>query len=208
MTIAWSLLVPGALLLLIPANSFLSTVVQLRTFDSFNNLDSRRHHRPWWWVPSLWLDPARGYLGALLVKISLTLTSDLWAYVPKPDYALLMVVLGLGIISQLYTRREEHVLLAPIGFVAGMLFALLTWPVALVGLIAGVTGLFAFRSFAAFFVTALVGVAGLGLLLGERPLWLVPAVVVCGLPIIASLITGSTLELPTRDASNKHGKMG
>ena len=203
----WVLLVPGAVLLLIPANALLSSFIQLRTFESFNNLDSRRRHRAWWWVPALWLDPARGFLGAYLVKSSLALSSTHWASVPKTDYSLLLGLMLLAIVSQVYTRREEQVLLAPIGFVAALLFALVTWPVALVGVIAGVTGLYAFRQFGAFFLFAALGVSFLGVVLAETSIWLIPAICACGVPVIASLVTGRSLELPTRDASGQDGRM-
>ncbi|MCC5023305.1 MAG: hypothetical protein J6386_11170 [Candidatus Synoicihabitans palmerolidicus] len=46
-TINWSLFGLGVLLLLIPANWLLSSLVQLRTFDSFNNMDNAVRHRRW-----------------------------------------------------------------------------------------------------------------------------------------------------------------
>ena len=146
------------MLLLIPADALLSSRVQLRTLDSFNKLDNTWRFRRWWWVPALWLDPLRGFGGALLVKHALTLTSTSWTHVPKLDYFLLVLALLAGVVAQLYTRREEGVMLAPLGYVLGMVGALMPWPVTLVTGIASFTGLFAFRNFASYFLRGSVAV--------------------------------------------------
>jgi membrane glycosyltransferase len=62
-------------------------------------------------------------------------------------------------------------------------------------------GLFAFRQFHAFFAFGLVAVCLLGVVLGARMMWIGPAVGVFALPIVAGLVTNSTLEVPTRNAS-------
>ena len=96
------------------------------------------------------LEPLRGFGGAFVLKVSLPLTTDLWYYVPQTEYSLFIGVLFLGMILQLFTRREEDALLAPVGYAVGLLFAIVPWPVALVGSIAGVTSLFAFRQMQVF----------------------------------------------------------
>ena len=204
--INWSLFLPGVMLLLIPADALLSAHVQLRTLESFNNLDNTRRFRRWWWVPALWLDPWRGFGGALLVKHALTLTSTSWDHVPKLDYSLLVLAMLGGVVAQLYTRREEGVMLAPLGYVLGVAAALMPWPVALVAGIASLTGLFAFRHFTSYFLGGTVGVAFLGFVLGADVLWIIPAITVYFLPVLASLVTGKALELPTRDSSGSTGK--
>lgn len=67
MTIHWSVFVPGVLLLLYPADRLLSSLVELRSFDCFQNLDNSPRYRPWWWVPALWIDPLRGFAGTWLL---------------------------------------------------------------------------------------------------------------------------------------------
>jgi hypothetical protein len=202
MTIYWSLLMPGMLLLLYPADRLLSSLVELRSFDYFQNLENSRRHRPWWWVPALWLDPLRGFFGTLLLQRALASPVATWTLTPKLEYALLVVLVALGVVSQTLTRRGDRgVLLAPIGFVAGVVAALMPWPVALLGIVSATLGLFAFRQFHAFFACGLVAVCLLGIVLGAGLMWVVPAVGVFALPIVAGLVTSSTLELPTRNAS-------
>lgn len=204
MTINWGLFVPGMLLLFFPADRLLSSLVELRSFDCFQNLEDSRRYRPWWWVPALWLDPLRGFLGTLLLQRALELTTVTWTLMPKPEYALFVGLVTIGVLCQTFTRRgDAGVLLAPIGFVAGVVIALTPLPVALLGIISATLGLFAFRQFHAFFAFGLVAICLLGFLLGAGTMWIGPAVGAFALPIVAGLVTSSTLEVPTRNASGR-----
>lgn len=94
------------------------------------------------------------------------------------------------------TGREEGALLAPVGYMAGMLFALLPWPMATVGLVSGITGLFAFRQLHGFFGFTAAVVGLVGLLFEYSPMWLIPAVLLLFVPVFAGLLTGRSLEMP------------
>lgn len=205
MTIHWSLFVPGLVLLLYPAGRLLSSQVELRSFDWFQNFESSPRDRPWWWVPVLWLDPLRGFAGTVLVRRATAGMTDVaWSLMPKPEYALFVAVLAVGVACQTIPRRgNAGVLLAPIGFVAGVVAALAPWPVAAIGIVAAAVGLFAFRQFHAFFAFGLVAVAVLGLVLGAELEWILPAAGAFALPLIAAVVTDSTLEVPTRRASGR-----
>jgi len=203
MIIHWGLLVPGMLLLFYPADRLLSSVVQLRSFDCFQSLENSARHRPWWWVPVLWLDPLRGFLGGVLLKQSFGLVSIYWSQTAIPEYYTFIGLLTLAIWCQTYTRRDADVMLAPIGFIIGLIVALTTWQVALGGLIIGLTGLFAFRQFHGFFIMALGAVALLGFVLEVKAMWLVPAVGALSLPMLISFLSSNDLEIPTRDATHQ-----
>lgn len=202
MTIHWSLLAPGVLLLLYPADRLFSPLIELRSFDCFQNLENSPRYRPWWWVPALWIDPLRGFFGTLLLQHAVEITTVTWLLAPKAGYALFVGIVAVGVLCQTFTRRgDAGVLLAPIGFVGGVVAALTPWPVALIGLITATVGLFAFRQFHAFFAFGLAAVCLLGVVLGTDMMWIGPAVGVLALPIVIGLVTGSTLEVPTRNAS-------
>ncbi|MCR6655726.1 MAG: hypothetical protein NVV63_07895 [Opitutus sp.] len=195
---------PGVVLLLYPADRLLSSLVELRSFDCFQNLENSPRYRPWWWVPVLWLDPLRAFLGTVLLQHAVGVGDATWAVTPKPEYALLVGIIGLGVVCQTITRRgDTGVLLAPIGFVAGIVMALTPLPVALLGIVTATLGLFAVRQFHAFFAFGLVAVCLLGVVLGTEMMWIGPAVGVLSLPIVAGLVTGSTLEVPTRNGSGR-----
>lgn len=202
MTIHWSLLGPGLLLLLFPADRLLSSTVVLRSFESFRTLEDSPRHRPWWWVPVLWIDPIRGLVGTLLVKQALAIVSEEWALVPLAAYWSMTVILGLAVLAQIFTRRDRDVLLAPIGFVAGVVAALIPWPVAGIAFPLAFAGLFGFRSFHAFFSVGLAAIAIIGFALRAKVAWVAPAVGVLSLPIIAGFLARATLELPTRNPAD------
>jgi hypothetical protein len=190
------------LLLLFPADRLLSAQVELRTFESFRSLENSPRFRPWWWVPALWLDPVRGFFGAYLVRHGLLIGSNPWALVSKTAYAVLLGLLTAAVIIQMFTRRGDRtVLLAPLGFVAGVVLALTMWPVALIAIVAALLGLFACRQFHAFFAFGPVAVALLGFTPDAHAMWVAPAAGIFALPLIAGILTGTTLELPTRNSS-------
>ncbi|ACB76829.1 hypothetical protein [Opitutus terrae] len=202
MTLHWVPLVPALLLLLFPADRLLSARVELRSFDCFNSLDNSPRHRPWWWVPALWVDPFRGFAGTWLLIAALGLDVGFWSLLPKDGYGVLLAILGLSIFSQTITRRGGRgVLLAPIGFVAGLVAALTPWSLALPALAGAVLGLFGFRRFGAFFTCGALALPLLGMAFGTEPFWMVPAASALALPALAAAVSGSTLELPTRNDS-------
>ncbi len=189
---------PGVVLLLFPADRLLSAQVRLRTFESFRNLSTEATFRPWWWVPALWLDPLRGFAGVWLLQRALALGSAEWNLVPKPAYGLLLGLVLLSGYAQTFTKRDDEVMLAPVGFVAGVIVAFLPGLVATLALVMAAIGLFAFRGFHAFFSGGLVAVTVIGLGLGAPFWWVAPAAGVCALPILGGVLSRRTLEIPTR----------
>ena len=201
MTIQWSLLAPGLLLLLFPADRLLSSATRLRPLESFRTLDDSPRFRPWWWVPVLWLDPLRGLLGTALLIRAFTLAGVPWAVVPKLEYGLVLGVLGMALVAQTLTRRGDEALLAPMGFAAGVVVALTPWPVALISVAMSAAGMLAFRQFHLFFSTAAVMVVVLGFALKGSAMWYLPAAGGLVVPLLLVAMTGKTLELPTRNGS-------
>jgi hypothetical protein len=66
--------------------------------------------------------------------------------------------------------------------------------------------MFAFRRFHAFFGIGFGTVGFLGFVLDASPLWLVPSLIVLGLPWLITAMTARSLEIPTRHhtPSTKH----
>lgn len=202
MTIHWGLFVPGIVLLLFPADRLLSSHVELRSFGSFQSLENSPRRRPWWWVPLLWIDPMRGFIGVFLLQHAMAATASSWDLMPKPGYTLLAGLMAVGVVSQTLTRRGDgDAILAPVGFVTGMTVALMPWPVALLTLMTAGLGAFALRQFHAFFSCGLVAVTLLGLLFEAEAMWVFIAIGCFVIPLIISLVKSCTLELPTRKDS-------
>ncbi|MBT5900708.1 MAG: hypothetical protein HOH58_01205 [Opitutaceae bacterium] len=190
----WWLFVPAVLLLLFPGECLMSSDIELLSYDRMGNRSAAVKRRRWVYVR--WLDPLRAFGGAFALKVSLPLTTDLWHYLPGKEYGVFVAILIVGMIVQLPTRREEGALLSPLGYAMGVMFAVVPWPVAGVGLIAGLTTLIAFRHFGSFFGFAAVGAALVGLLFQVAVIWLLPAVCLMLIPLIAALMTGRALEAP------------
>ncbi len=176
----------------------MSSAIELRSFGSFQQLGNSPSHRAWWWVPILWADPFRAFFGTLLLQQSLGLVSNRWNQTPKEAYALMLVLLILAMLSQTYSRRSQGVLLAPLSFTLGVVACLIPWTVSLIGLAMATTGMFAFRQFHAFFSIGFVVVLGLGFALEASVLWTAPTAGLFLVPLIASILKNSTLEIPTR----------
>jgi len=194
MLIEWQLFLPALLLLLVPGDLLMSPRIELLSFDRAGNRSSAINRQRWVYVR--WMEPVRGFGGAYLLQISLPLTTDLWDYLPGGAYGLFLGLLIAGVVAQLITRRAEGALLAPIGYVMGVVFALVPWPLAMVGLVSGITSIFAFRQLHAFFGFSAATVGLVGLLFESPVVWLVPAVGLLFMPLLAGLMTGRALEMP------------
>jgi hypothetical protein len=204
MFIDWSLFVPGAVLLLLPAEILLSQRVELRTLESFHTLENSPRFRPWWWVPALWIDPARGLVGAWLLKRSLAATPAGGEWIQQPQYWVVAAILLIATLAQTMTKPKREALLAPIGFVAGAAFAFVPWTVALIGVVSALTAIFAFRRFYVFFLVGAAVIPLIGLALKTSLLWLAPVVVMFALPVLIAITLGQTLELPVRNTTRRH----
>lgn len=202
MTLQWLLAGLAVVLLLFPADRLLSSRVELRTFDCFMSLENSPRFRPWWWVPALWIDPMRGYLGTRLLQRALKIDVSDWHKVSVPLYAVVVVLVTIAVLIQTFTKRGDHTsLLAPIGFVAGVAASLVPWVVAGIGIVAALVGLFAFRQFRAYFACGLLAVIFIGFVLGAHMVWVILAACTFALPMITEFLTGRTLEVPTRNSS-------
>jgi hypothetical protein len=199
-TIHWHLFAPALLLLWFPADRLLSSSVRLRSLETFTTLERSPERLPWWCVPALWMDPIRAFGGMLLLMqaFALDVSGAEWALLPKAGYSIVNAVLAVAVLIQMFTRRREEVMLAPLGFVGGLVAALVPWPVALIAFPMAIATVFAFRQLHAFFAIGFVMVGLLGFLFKAEVAWLATALGLLALPLGAMLVTGFTLELPTR----------
>lgn len=194
------LLASGLFLLLFPADRLLSRFVELRSFESFRSLEDSPRHRPWWWVPLLWLDPARAFAGAICLQTSLVVPAHDWEATEKAPYFAMVAGLCVAVACQMFNRRDRDSLLAPIGFVAGIVAALAPWLVVGVGVAIALMGMFAFRSFHSFFAMGLVIVGFFGVVIEQSTVWLIPSLTVFAVPACVGFFSGRSLDLPARNS--------
>lgn len=193
MHIHWTLFVPALLLLFYPLDLWLTCHVRLRDFEYLSN-GRRRGKHPWWRQSWAWMDPLRAFAGALALRHAWSFDGSLWHHLPFVA-VLVMLILALGV--QMHTRREE-VLFAPVGFCAGLLFAVLPPQIAVLVLALAVTSLMAFRGWWAYFVAGSLGAGLLGLVILRSDLWTLAAVVLLVEPFIVSWIIRRELLVPVR----------
>lgn len=204
MTVDFGSLAPALLLLLFPADRLLSSAVELRTFGSFHTLENSPGRRPWWWVPVLGIDPVRAWGGTVLLRMALAPGANDWAATDKGAYWAIVAGLLAGVVAQLPTRRDSTALLAPLGYAAGIVAALVPWTVTLIGLAAALTGMFGLRHFPGFFAVGILAVGGLGFALHASAMWLLPALGVLATPIVAAALTRRSLEIPALRDGRTH----
>lgn len=136
----------------------------------------------------MWLDPARAFAGAWLLRHSWVVEAPLpgvWKYVPLAA-TMLVIAAALGV--QMHTRYDSTVLLAPIGFCTGLVFALLPTQVALLVVVFAAASLMAFRGWWAFFLCGAAAAAGFGYMLLRTNLWMAGSVAVLLEPLFLSLL--------------------
>ena len=197
-TIHWSYLAGAIAALAFPTDFLLPRETRLRDFESFVSLENSPGRRPWWWLLALWLDPLRAFGGTYLLIHAFAAPAGRHGLVHSPGYWIATAILALSCVCQCLTRRDPEALLAPIGYCVGCLAIIAAPAAAAIGCALAVTSLFAFRRLNAFFGVAIVTLPVLDYVLGGSLPWLLPGLIVLTLPLFLTLVTGRTLEIPTR----------
>jgi hypothetical protein len=194
------LILPGLLLLLLPLDWLLVGEVRLGQMEQMFQ-SARRRKVSGWNALVLIGDSLRAGLGAWCMFRGAGIWAEgrEWA---RPELVVPGVLaLGLlaGMVAQLYTRRDSEALLAPLGYSAGLIAALANPMAAVLGLIMAVAMVMGLRNWSAFFVTAALGVGGLGLAFADHDR-VTPVIlgVVVFVPAIAGMLTNRHLMMPGR----------
>ena len=196
-----SLFVPGLLLLLFPADRLLCAKVELRDFESFHTLGRKERFRPWWWVAALWIDPIRSFIGARLLTASLDLRFGRWDVPPTAEYSVAIAIVVVAVLAQLVTRREAGVILAPLGFVSGIVASVSPWYATVIAITLAAAAMAGLRHFFAFFLGGILAIAILALVVHADWRWIILPLVALGVPALVGLVSGRAMELPTRNGS-------
>jgi hypothetical protein len=200
MTLNWFLFFPALALLLFPVDALLTTRrLKLRAFEHINFQSGSWARLPSAWsMPASWMDPLRAFLGIKLLGYAWVVddfADGLASWIPVLTLCALLT-LAMGV--QVHTRRNLEVLLAPIGYVAGMWLGLLSPVVAVLAVVVGVGGVIAFRSWAAFFICGAAYVSCAGFWIMGKNLYVPLCAGLAMLPWLMSAITNRTLVQPLR----------
>jgi len=198
MLINWGLFLPALVLLLYPLERILPAKMKCRSYENLTD-PAFRHRRRWWrWQPELWLDAVRIAAAAWFVKFSIL------PHEPgsKKIVALTLgLLLALGLCLQMFTRRKDDALLAPLGYVLGITLAFLPVPAALAVFAAAAVAMVAMQDFMAFFGAGALAAGVLGGFLGGGVQLAVILAAVFFLPVLISLMSRRKLMLAVRSAA-------
>jgi MFS family permease len=199
MQIHWLLLTLALVLLFYPLDMFLKRHVRLSDFEHMRNRRTRGR-RAWWRQSWVWVDPARAFTGAWVLRSAWIVDPPVdgpWYNMPAMATLTTLAVLVLALGCQMYTRRDE-VLFAPVGFCAGLLFAVMPPQVAVLVLALALTCLMAFRGWSAYFIAGALAAGLLGLALMRLDFWILAPVVLLLEPYLVSWVAKRELLVPIR----------
>jgi hypothetical protein len=197
MTLNWTLFVPALLLLFYPLDRLLPKVCRLRQLGQIDFMESGVWKRAPWWFTGLWVDGIRAFGGAWLLRAAWSIEPvESWVdYTPMIASALILLI-AIGV--QMTTRRSGEYFLAPLTYVAGVVMALVSTPVALIVLAAGSICMAAFGSLTAFFFIQACVLGSLGCLILNAGPWAVVATGLGFLPCVVSFAAGRPLVVPMK----------
>lgn len=195
MHIHWWFFIPALVLLFYPLDMLITCHVRLRDFEYMRY--GRHRRRSWWQQAWAWMDPARAFAGAYILRNSWTFPTDVPVLGNHLPFVATLAVLIFAVGVQMLTRRQE-VLFAPIGFSAGLLFAVLPAMIAVLALALALTCLMAFRGWWAYFVAGSLSAGVLGLAILRLDPWVVAGVVLLIEPFVVSWVAQRELLVPVR----------
>lgn len=181
----------GLLLLCLPGAFVLQRKCR---FESLDQIIEKRHL--WWaWIHGLnILDLVRGFSGVLLMKLAF---EELFPEVGVvPEYAVLGALLACGcVLQKFFFKTDSDEAVAPLFFLAGLAFALISVPLAALVLVFGVTTAIAFRNIGGGLAAMAVAAAGLGVVFRGELMGLALVGGLAGGVVLLSLIMQRTMVL-------------
>jgi hypothetical protein len=210
----WFCVGVGLLLVLPPVPMYFDRKVKYRSIE---NLEIARRNESWarvWrsilLMPTHWVELIRGYVGMWYLLEGLerilvdsarpAISSSSWM---APASALAAGIVALGILSFAFRNKEGAI--APIAFVTAAVLAIVPLTAAGLALILAFSTLLAFKSLASFFVALTIGVAGLGVLLGNGMLPSAMAAALATTPLLLGPLLHRELLLSVRQSHSKRG---
>lgn len=203
MNLNWFMFFPALVLVFFPLDAVLPKRLKFRDFDRLDfGEDSGCRSLEAWWLPTLWMDPLRAGAGAWLLRHAWVLDESLGGIARHVPLVASAVILAGALGVQLHTRRDHDVVLAPLGYLAGLWFGLLLSPVAALVMVVAAGSVAAFRAWSAFFVFGAIATGVIGFLLMRMDPWMLMTVALSILPWFVSAITQRTLIFPLRPVAH------
>ncbi|QYM80428.1 hypothetical protein K0B96_07430 [Horticoccus luteus] len=199
MNVAWPIVIVAGLLLFFPVRFFFPANGLLRTLS--HPPDSMEHKpTPLWWLTwAQGLDFLSGWVAAYLLREHGFRAAP--RAVGADALAPALVTYGLLLAAVFYrmpVRGRKYVCVAPVGFVLGVMWAVVPPIVALVSTVFLVCSAAAFRSLTPAFLAGAAAVVATGFLFNAPRLELVFFALVAAMPVVVSVVSYRALALPSR----------
>lgn len=208
MHIHWFSGIVGLVLLICPLDVFLRGNVSVRSYEKICERRGRAARR-WWLQPGLLVDVPRAFAGGWLLRNAWTIEPPLEGIGRHLPLAVSVAFMGLALLVQMHTSRKAGVVLAPVGFSAGLVFALLPLWVAALVVVLAVVSLIGFRGWSAYFLSGALGAGALGFMALRFDAWMIAAVLLMMEPLLVSLLADRELVLPfSRGRRSTEGPSG
>lgn len=200
MTISWGYLLLGLILALFPGKILRGD--ECRHFNCEQLVrrmtDKTRKRRRWWKLPAVWIDPVRGFFAAWLLKDALVRNPGAHGLEAQLPTLLPMLILTVGLTVQTSGNREKSQLVAPAGYLAGLMIGWLPWMISVPAVILGGSSAVAFRRWEAAFAIGSATTLIIGYFFMGKSIPLIWAAGVFAWPMFLAWLTGSKLVLPVR----------
>jgi hypothetical protein len=196
MEMEWLQFILALIVLFYPLNSGSNSRVRLLDYEGARNQLGASGACVWWRQFSIWADPLRACMGTWLCVHAFRfdpVLPGLWLHSGNVG---ILLVLCCAVAVQMHTRRGNDVVLAPIGFSAGVVFAFLPPHVAVLIVIFAGASLVAFRKLEAYFICGAMCAGVLGYLILGVQHAVVGAVVLTLQPVLLSTVTYRRMRLP------------
>ncbi len=160
--------------------------------------ETSRRRRRWWKLPAVWIEPIRGYLIVVLLSKALTTSPDATGRAHLLTLLATLAVLLVGVSLQMPSKRHKASLVAPVGYVGGILLAWLPFKIGPAAIALGAASALAFRYWEAGFLIGGVSCLAIGWCFVGACERLMAISLVFVWPVIAAWLLQKRLVLPVR----------
>lgn len=160
--------------------------------------ETGRRRRRWWKLPAVWVEPLRGYLVVALLDKALTAPADAAGRFSLPALVATLAILLVGVSLQMPSHRHKTSLVAPVGYVGGILLAWLPVTIGPAAIALGAASAFAFRHWEAGFLVGAVSCLAIGWCFVGPCGRLMAISLVFVWPVVAAWLLQKKLVLPVR----------
>ncbi len=202
MIISWGYLLAGLFFAWLPSSILRGPNCRNFQCEQLNRrlADKNRRHRRWWKSPAVWIDPIRGYVAVIMLAKALLPVAHATGLAANLPLILKLTILSIGVTIQTRGSREKSQLVAPAGYLTGLLLAWLIPGVSIPCVILGASSAIAFRRWEAGFIVGSIATLTIGyFFMGGMKIELAWVAGIYMWPVVLAWFLNRKLVLPVRN---------